>query len=109
MGCSSLILQGNNFPHYLDNFINFHLIIPALYFPRYDCTDMSLFRSALSCCVVRGLANVRDYVHRDRHRTAEAKERHQRHHQHANNPTPAQQAGAHIGVGPLGKLVGEGS
>ena len=31
---------------------------------RYDATDMSLYRSALSACVVRGLPNVQDYIYK---------------------------------------------
>ncbi|KAK7110160.1 kelch-like protein 10 isoform X2 [Littorina saxatilis] len=30
----------------------------------YDATDMSLYRSALSACVVRGLPNVHDYIYK---------------------------------------------
>lgn len=30
---------------------------------RYDATDMSLYRSALSACVVRGLPNIQDYIY----------------------------------------------
>lgn len=29
---------------------------------RYDATDMNVFRSALSACVVKGLSNVRDFI-----------------------------------------------
>ncbi|XP_025096132.1 kelch-like protein 10 [Pomacea canaliculata] len=29
----------------------------------YDATDMSLYRSALSACVVRGLPNIQDYIY----------------------------------------------
>ena len=31
---------------------------------RYDATDMSLYRSALSACVVRGLPNVQDFIYK---------------------------------------------
>ena len=61
---------------------------------RYDCTDMSIFRSALSCCVVKGLRNVRNYIQRDRQR-AENRDRHARHNTHHANPhNLAQQAAA---------------
>ena len=33
---------------------------------RYDATDMNVYRSALSACVVKGLSNVRDYIHKNR-------------------------------------------
>ncbi|XP_041366387.1 kelch-like protein 10 [Gigantopelta aegis] len=32
----------------------------------YDATDMNLYRSALSACVVRGLPNVQDFIHKER-------------------------------------------
>ncbi|XP_059169558.1 kelch-like protein 10 isoform X2 [Physella acuta] len=32
----------------------------------YDATDMSLYRSALSACVVKGLPNVQDYIYQNR-------------------------------------------
>lgn len=34
----------------------------------YECTDMSLYRSALAACIMRELPNVRDYVRKDRDR-----------------------------------------
>ena len=61
---------------------------------RYDCTDMSIFRSALSCCVVKGLRNVRNYIQRDRQR-AENRDRHNaRHNAHHGPHNLAQQAAA---------------
>ncbi|XP_046575253.1 LOW QUALITY PROTEIN: kelch-like protein 10 [Haliotis rubra] len=32
----------------------------------YDATDMNLYRSALSACVVKGLPNVQDFIHKER-------------------------------------------
>jgi len=32
----------------------------------YDATDMSLYRSALSACVVKGLSNVHEYIYQNR-------------------------------------------
>ncbi|GFR96352.1 kelch-like protein 10 [Elysia marginata] len=32
----------------------------------YDATDMSLYRSALSACVVKGLPNVQEYIYQNR-------------------------------------------
>jgi len=43
----------------------------------YDCTDMNIYRSALSACVVRGLPNVRDYIHADRTGLSEERKRRQ--------------------------------
>ncbi|XP_045168944.2 kelch-like protein 10 [Mercenaria mercenaria] len=41
----------------------------------YDATDMNLYRSALSACVVTGLPNVYDYLHRDRDKDVVEKKR----------------------------------
>lgn len=38
-----------------------------------EATDMSIIRSALTVSVVRGLPNVRDYVHQNRHKLIEEK------------------------------------
>jgi kelch-like protein 10 len=38
-----------------------------------EATDMSIIRSALTVSVVRGLSNVRDYVHQNRHKLIEEK------------------------------------
>ncbi|XP_067949053.1 kelch-like protein 10 [Watersipora subatra] len=32
----------------------------------YDATDMNVYRSALSACVVKGLVNIREYIHKHR-------------------------------------------
>ncbi|XP_076328098.1 kelch-like protein 10 [Tachypleus tridentatus] len=39
----------------------------------YEATDMNIFRSALAACVVSGLPNVYDYVHKHRDRLMEEK------------------------------------
>lgn len=31
-----------------------------------DATDMNIYRSALSVCIISGLPNVRDYIYEDR-------------------------------------------
>jgi kelch-like protein 10 len=41
--------------------------------PRYEATDMNLFRSALSACVVVGVPNLNDYIHQHRDRLMEEK------------------------------------
>lgn len=33
----------------------------------YEATDMNIYRSALSACVIDGLPNVRDYIHQHRY------------------------------------------
>lgn len=38
-----------------------------------EATDMSIIRSALTVSVIRGLPNVRDYVHQNRHKLIEEK------------------------------------
>lgn len=37
----------------------------------YEATDMNLYRSALSACVIDGLPNVEDYIHKHRDRLME--------------------------------------
>uniref|UniRef100_T1IS98 Kelch-like protein 10 n=1 Tax=Strigamia maritima TaxID=126957 RepID=T1IS98_STRMM len=39
----------------------------------YEATDMNIYRSALSACVIMGLPNVRDYIHKHRERLMEEK------------------------------------
>lgn len=39
----------------------------------YEATDMNIYRSALSACVILGLPNVRDYIHKHRERLMEEK------------------------------------
>ncbi|XP_033212650.1 kelch-like protein 10 isoform X2 [Belonocnema kinseyi] len=39
----------------------------------YEATDMNIFRSALSACVIMGLPNVYDYIHKHRERLMEEK------------------------------------
>ncbi|XP_060529923.1 kelch-like protein 10 isoform X2 [Cylas formicarius] len=39
----------------------------------YEATDMNIYRSALSACVVDGLPNVQDYIHKHRDRLMEEK------------------------------------
>ncbi|XP_066591884.1 kelch-like protein 10 [Prorops nasuta] len=39
----------------------------------YEATDMNLYRSAVSACVVMGLPNVYDYIHKHRERLMEEK------------------------------------
>lgn len=39
----------------------------------YEATDMNIYRSALSACVISGLPNVRDYIHKHRERLMEEK------------------------------------
>nr|QTM97704.1 KLHL10 [Sinohyriopsis cumingii] len=41
----------------------------------YDATDMNLYRSALSACVVTGLPNVQDYIHKDRDKQEDNKKK----------------------------------
>lgn len=41
--------------------------------PRYEATDMNIYRSALSACVIMGLPNVNDYIHKHRERLMEEK------------------------------------
>ena len=45
------------------------------YILRYDATDMNIYRSALSACVVSGLPNVKDYIHKQRDRPEEKKKK----------------------------------
>ena len=40
---------------------------------RFDCTDMTIYRSALNACVVSGLPNVRDYIHKERNKNKDDK------------------------------------
>ncbi|CAG2054070.1 unnamed protein product [Timema podura] len=40
---------------------------------RYEATDMNIYRSALSACVIMGLPNVHDYIHKHRERLMEEK------------------------------------
>lgn len=58
--------------------LNINLVICVLYtglskclclFSRFDCTDMNVYRSALSACVVSGLSNVKEYIHQDRYKS----------------------------------------
>lgn len=42
-------------------------------FYRYEATDMNVYRSALSACVIMGLPNVNDYIHKHRERLMEEK------------------------------------
>lgn len=42
-------------------------------FRRYEATDMNIYRSALSACVIMGLPNVYDYIHKHRERLMEEK------------------------------------
>ncbi|XP_076094839.1 kelch-like protein 10 [Mytilus galloprovincialis] len=44
----------------------------------YDATDMNLYRSALSACVVSGLPNIHDYIYKDREKTDDNEERRKR-------------------------------
>ncbi|CAH1973475.1 unnamed protein product [Acanthoscelides obtectus] len=39
----------------------------------YEATDMNIYRSALSACVIDGLPNVQDYIHKHRDRLMEEK------------------------------------
>ncbi|XP_017775933.1 PREDICTED: kelch-like protein 10 [Nicrophorus vespilloides] len=39
----------------------------------YEATDMNIYRSALSACVIQGLPNVRDYIHKHREKLMEEK------------------------------------
>ncbi|XP_043590171.1 kelch-like protein 10 isoform X1 [Bombus pyrosoma] len=39
----------------------------------YEATDMNVYRSALSACVIMGLPNVNDYIHKHRERLMEEK------------------------------------
>ncbi|XP_018329574.1 kelch-like protein 10 [Agrilus planipennis] len=39
----------------------------------YEATDMNIYRSALSACVISGLPNVKDYIHKHRERLMEEK------------------------------------
>ncbi|XP_043470677.1 kelch-like protein 10 [Leptopilina heterotoma] len=39
----------------------------------YEATDMNIYRSALSACVIMGLPNVEDYIHKHRERLMEEK------------------------------------
>ncbi|KAI4504462.1 hypothetical protein M0802_000012 [Mischocyttarus mexicanus] len=55
----------------------------------YEATDMNIYRSALSVCVIMGLPNVYDYIHKHRERLMEEKrqkllalEVHRTQHQH---------------------------
>ncbi|KAJ8317347.1 hypothetical protein KUTeg_005251, partial [Tegillarca granosa] len=40
--------------------------VTTIFNVEYDATDMNLYRSALSACVVKGLPNIRDYINKDR-------------------------------------------
>lgn len=40
---------------------------------RYEATDMNICRSALSACVIMGLPNIYDYIHKHRERLMEEK------------------------------------
>lgn len=42
-------------------------------FDRYEATDMNVFRSALSACVVADLPNINDFIHQNRHMLMEEK------------------------------------
>lgn len=39
----------------------------------YEATDMNIYRSALSACVINGLPNVQDYIHKHREKLMEEK------------------------------------
>lgn len=56
-----------------------------------EASDMNIQRSALTTCVVHGLANVRDYTHKQRDRLME--ERRQRIMQHVRRPSAGGAAG----------------
>jgi hypothetical protein len=47
--------------------------ILIIYDGRYEATDMNIYRSALSACVIMGLPNVYDYIHKHRERLMEEK------------------------------------
>lgn len=49
-----------------------HSLLNNLFF-RYEATDMNIYRSALSACVIMGLPNVYDYIHKHRERLMEEK------------------------------------
>lgn len=40
---------------------------------RYEATDMNIYRSALSACVLSGLPNLREYIYKHRDRLMEEK------------------------------------
>lgn len=40
---------------------------------RYEATDMNVYRSAVSACVIMGLPNVEDYIHKHRESLMEEK------------------------------------
>ncbi|KAF3424065.1 hypothetical protein E2986_07162, partial [Frieseomelitta varia] len=40
---------------------------------EYEATDMNVYRSALSACVIMGLPNINDYIHKHRERLMEEK------------------------------------
>lgn len=42
-------------------------------FYRYEATDMNFFRSGCTACVIMGLPNVCDYIHKHRDRLMEEK------------------------------------
>lgn len=79
---------------YDECFVSF---IPGHY--RYEATDMNIYRSALSACVIMGLPNVYDYIHKHRERLMEEKRQkllalevqrtqQQQQHQNDNNQIP---------------------
>lgn len=39
----------------------------------YEATDMNIYRSALSACVIPGLPNIYDYIHQHRDKLMEEK------------------------------------
>ncbi|PSN47135.1 Kelch-like protein 10 [Blattella germanica] len=47
--------------------------VTTIYHVEYEATDMNIYRSALSACVIMGLPNVYDYIHKHRERLMEEK------------------------------------
>lgn len=69
----------------------------------YEATDMNIYRSALSACVIQGLPNVRDFIHKHREKLMEEKrqkmialeaQREAANNNNQNNDIQAQQAQA---------------
>lgn len=67
----------------------------------YEATDMNIFRSALSACVISGLPNMHDYIHQHRDRLMEEKRQKMlTSMQPVAAPHPPQSAAAVIGQNP---------
>lgn len=66
------IVRNSEFSYYVSR-VCFVQLSDSIASYRYEATDMNVYRSALSACVIMGLPNVNDYIHKHRERLMEEK------------------------------------